>query len=117
MKVVHNVTSLLQRRKELRNHGTPEEILLWMKLKNFQTGFKFRRQHSIGGYITDFYCPAKKLIIEIDGPQHSKKENKEYDKIRSHFFKGLNIRVLRFSNIEVSTETERVIGKIKNHLA
>ena len=76
MKTIHNVKSLFERRKELRNNSTPQEILLWSKLKHSQVGFKFRRQHSIGGYIVDFYCPAKKLIIELDGKHHLKKENK-----------------------------------------
>jgi len=116
MKIVHNITSLLHRRKELRNNSTPEEILLWLRLKNSQVGFKFRRQHSIGGYIVDFYCPEKKLVIEIDGPQHFTKENKEYDKIRSDYFEGLNIKVLRFTNLEVSTETEKVVRKITTSL-
>ena len=116
MKVVHNIKSLIHRRKELRNKSTPEEILLWLQLKNCKTGFKFRRQHSIGGYIADFYCPTKKLVIEIDGTQHFKKESKEYDKIRTGYFEGLDIRVLRFSNLEVSTETERVVRKIKKEL-
>ena len=116
MKTIHNKNILLYRRKELRNNSTPEEILLWLRLKNSQTGFKFRRQHSIGGYIVDFYCPAKKLVIEIDGPQHFKKENKEYDKIRSDYFEGLSIKVLRFTNLEVDTETERVMKKIKKKL-
>ncbi|MEK7128579.1 MAG: endonuclease domain-containing protein [Patescibacteria group bacterium] len=113
MQSVNNIKSLRDRRKELRNKSTPEEILLWLKLKNYQTGFKFRRQHSIGGYIADFYCPQKRLVIEIDGLQHFKKDNKEYDAIRSKFFEGLNIKVLRFTNIEVGTETEKVVGKIK----
>ena len=116
MKVIHNITSLLHRRKELRNDSTSEEVLLWLRLKNSQTGFKFRRQHSIGGYIVDFYCPVKKLVIEVDGPQHSKKENKEYDRTRSDYFKGLNIKVLRFTNREVATETQRVVSKIKKEL-
>ena len=116
MRTIHNIKSLLSRRKELRNKSASEEILLWLRLKNSQLGFKFRRQHSIGGYITDFYCPEKKLVIEIDGPQHSKKENEEYDKIRSDYFAGLNIKVLRFTNLKVSTETERVVRKIKEYL-
>lgn len=107
---------MIDRRKKLRNKSTPEEILLWIKLKNSQTDFKFRRQHSIGGYIADFYCPAKKLVVEIDGSQHFKKENSEYDAIRSKFFEGLNIKVLRFTNLEVSTETERVVEKIRKAL-
>ncbi len=117
MKIVNNIKILLERRKDLRNNSTPEEILLWLRLKNSQTGFKFRRQHSIGGYIADFYCPLEKLVIEIDGSQHFKKENKEYDKVRSDYFEGLNIKVLRFTNTEVATETEKVVNAIKNHLA
>ncbi len=98
----------------MRNNSTPEEILLWMHLKNSQLDFKFRRQHSIGGYIADFYCPEKKLVIEIDGPIH--KFNKEYDNIRTKFFEGLNIRVLRFTNLEISTATEKVVRKITTSL-
>ena len=64
----------------------------------------------------DFYFPAKKLIIEIDGPEHSKKENEEYDKVREIYFEGLNIKVLRFTNLEVETKTEKVIEKIKKEL-
>jgi len=116
MKIVNNITSLLERRKDLRNNSTPEEILLWLQLKNSQLGFKFRRQHSIGGYIVDFYCPPKKLVIEIDGSQHFTKENKEYDKVRTEFLKGLNIKVIRFTNLEVATETQNVVKKIKAEL-
>ncbi len=114
MKPVHNIKILFERRKELRNKSTPEEILLWLQLKNSQTGFKFRRQHSIGGYIADFYCPIKKLVVEIDGSQHLK--NKEYDEIRSTYFKGLGIKVIRFTNLEIATETQQVIKKIKEIL-
>jgi very-short-patch-repair endonuclease len=116
MKIVHNITKLLERRKELRNNSTSEEILLWLQLKNSQTGFKWRRQHGIGGYIVDFYCPDKKLVIEIDGPQHQEKENKEYDEIRTKFFEGLDIKVIRFSNVEISTETQKILKKIKSEL-
>lgn len=116
MKLIHNIKKLIPRRKELRNNSTPEEILLWLRLKNSQISFKFRRQHSIGGYIADFYCPAKKLVVEIDGPRHFRKESKEYDQVRSKYFEGLDIRVLRFTNLEVSTETERVVKRIKNTL-
>ena len=85
-----------------------------MQLKNSQLGYKFRRQHSIGGYIADFYCPSKKLVIEIDGPQHLK--NKEYDEIRTEYFEGLGIKVIRFTNEEVATETKKVTKKITTSL-
>ena len=116
MKYIHNINKLVSRRKELRNRSTPEEILLWLHLKNSQLGFKFRRQHSIGGYIVDFYCPKKKLAVEIDGAQHLKTDNVKYDEVRSEFLAGLEIKVLRFTNIEVATETERVVEKIATFL-
>ena len=116
MKTIHNIKKLLYRRKDLRNNSTSEEILLWLKLKNSQLDLKFCRQHSIGGYIVDFYCPSKKLIIEVDGPEHSKKENQEYDKIRSDYFAGLDIGVLRFTNADINTTMDIVLVKIRNKL-
>jgi very-short-patch-repair endonuclease len=112
MITIYNIKKLFERRKELRNNSTSQEDLLWSKLKNSQIGLKFRRQHSIGGYIVDFYCPSKRLVIEIDGPQHFTKDNKEYDEIRTEFFKGLDIKVLRFTNIEIDTNIDEVLQKI-----
>ena len=116
MQAIHNIKKLFYRRKDLRNNSTPQEILLWLKLKNSQLGFKFRRQHSIGGYITDFYCPEKKLVIEIDGSQHFEKENEEYDKNRSAYFEGLGIKVLRFTNAEINTNMNGVLLEITTEL-
>lgn len=110
MKTINNIKKFYYRRKELRNNSTPQEILLWLQLKNSQIGFKFRRQHSIGGYIADFYCPSKKLVIEIDGSQHF--ANKEYDDIRSKYLEGLSIKVLRFTNTEINTNISGVIDSI-----
>lgn len=112
MKTINNIKKLFYRRKELRNNSTPQEILLWLKLKNSQIGLKFRRQHSIGGYIVDFYCPSKKLVIEIDGSQHFVKDNQEYDKTRTEFFEGLSVIVLRFTNAEINTNIDGVLQKI-----
>ena len=116
MKYIHNINKLINRRKDLRNNATPQEILLWNKLKHSQLGAKFRRQHSIGGYIADFYCPSKKLVIEIDGSQHFEKEAKEYDDIRSAYFEGLDIKVLRFTNAEINTNMDGVLLKILSEL-
>ena len=69
-----NKSSQTPIRKFLRNHSTVPEKLLWEKLKGKQLlGFKFRRQHGIGNYIVDFYCPKLKLGIEIDGVSHDRK--------------------------------------------
>lgn len=114
MKSIHNLKVLFERRKELRNHSTSEEILLWNYLKHSKLGVKFRRQHSIGGYIVDFYSPAKKLVIELDGGVHNTKEAKEYDKVRDEFLKGMDLKILRLDNKEITKENiELAINKIK----
>jgi very-short-patch-repair endonuclease len=115
MTTVYNILKLKERRVILRTKQTPQEILLWSRLRREQLGFKFRRQHSIGGFIADFYCPSKKLVIEIDGSQHF--TNKEYDENRSNYFKGLNIKVLRFTNAEINTNMNGVIERIISELA
>jgi very-short-patch-repair endonuclease len=114
MKTINNIKKLFYRRKNLRNNSTPQEILLWSKLKKSQLDYKFRRQHSVGGYILDFYCPFKKLAIEIDGKQHL--INKEYDNDRSRYLEGLNIKVLRFTNNEINTDINNVIRIIIDEL-
>ena len=93
---------------------TPQEISLWMKLKGDQLGCKFRRQHSIGNFIVDFYCPKAKLIVEIDGSQHQ--ENERYDAKRTEYLTNRGYRVLRFWNNEVNTNMDGVIMKIQEEL-
>ncbi len=116
MTTIFNILKLKDRRESLRLGQTPEEVLLWGKIRREQLGFKFRRQHSIGGYITDFYCPQKKLVIEIDGLQHLNKEAKEYDQERTYYFSGLDIKVLRFTNAEINKDINGVILKIQKQL-
>ena len=98
------VLSKTRLRRKLRHASTSAEKLFWSKVcaKQFLS-LKFRRQHHISSYVVDFYCPAKRLVIEIDGPSHFTKESIEYDIVRSKYFEGLGIKVLRFKNSEVST--------------
>ncbi len=116
MTTVHNILKLKDRRIDLRSDQTPQEILLWSRLRHKQLGFRFRRQHSIGGYIVDFYCPAKDLVIEIDGSQHFGKDAKEYDDIRSLYFEGVNLKILRFTNREIDNNIDSVVNKIISQL-
>jgi len=91
---------------------TPAEKILWFKLnKKKLNGFRFRRQHSIGRYIADFYCHDIKLIIEIDGNIHDKR--KEYDKNRDEFLEAGGYTVLRFQNDEICNSLDDVLKKIK----
>ena len=113
---INNISRLLDRRRKLRKNQTPQEEILWWYLKDKRLGSKFRRQHSVGGYILDFYCPEKKLIVELDGGIHNTKENKEYDEVRNKFFVELGYVVLRFSNSEIEENTKMVIEKIKSYL-
>ena len=55
-------------------------------------------------------------MVEIDGPAHSKKENKEYDKVRENYLNSLSIKVLRFTNLEVNADPEKVAKRIKEGL-
>jgi len=113
--LIHNVPKLKTRRQKLRNSVTEAEALLWQRLKNSKLGFKFRRQHSVSFYVLDFYCPSKKLAIELDGAVHLKR--KEYDKYRTEYLKSFNIKVLRFWDGEVVTDPEKVVSRIEKELS
>jgi len=99
-------------RRELRGSMTKPEIILWQHLKNKGIGYKFIRQYGIGSFVVDFYCPSKKLVIELDGSQHSEEQDKVYDQERTKFINSKNIKVLRFWNNEVFSNINGVLEKI-----
>ncbi|WP_196888877.1 endonuclease domain-containing protein [Aureivirga sp. CE67] len=114
---IFNKKGLIKHRKELRNNATPAESHLWKFLqKRKLSGYKFRRQHSIFNFIVDFYCPEKKLAIELDGAHHYTQEGIEKDKERDKTLKQLNIRTIRFENKIVLNNTEEVLDKILEEL-
>ncbi len=97
----------------LRKELTPAEEVLWEALRGRRLGgYKFRRQHPIAGYIADFYCHEKKIVIEVDGGIHEEQGQKEYDISRTEILTGVGIKVIRFRNNEVLYELERVLNKI-----
>ena len=116
--MLHNKPVLKSRRKELRNNSTPAEKLLWSVLQHSNLGgYKFRRQHSVGSYILDFYCPSESLAVELDGDSHFTDEAIDYDRVRTAYLNALNIKVLRFLNTEVydnlKVVCERILEEIK----
>lgn len=113
---IHTTKKLGKARKELRNNATPQEIILWNHMKDSKLGYKFQRQHSLYNFIVDFYCAKKKLVIEIDGNQHSDERAKAYDKERTDYFKSINLKVLRFWNSEVDTNLEGVLQMVRKSL-
>ena len=88
---------------------TNAEKLLWSHLRNKQLGVKFRRQFSVGEYITDFYCPNLKLAVEVDGGQHYTKEGIEYDNKRTEYLNSIKIEVVRYTNIDILMNIDRVL--------
>jgi len=83
---LHNKPILKQIRKDLRNNLTPAEAELWKHLKNSGLeGRKFRRQHSVGFYVLDFYCPQEQLAVELDGQGHFTSSGQEYDSERTAY--------------------------------
>ena len=110
---LHNKKSFQSKRKRLRNHGTPAEAALWNIIKNKQiVGLKFRRQHSVGNFILDFYCPVIKLCIELDGDDHYWQDGIIRDKIKTDFLIKNNIYVMRFENRLVFEDADYVIDSI-----
>jgi len=85
MTKIFNRYTQRQTRKNLRNKLTFYEIILWSKLKNHQINNRKFRQHSIGNYIVDFFCPKLKLVIEVDGANHFfDKKSEQYNTARQN---------------------------------
>ncbi|HEV2425483.1 MAG TPA: endonuclease domain-containing protein [Terriglobia bacterium] len=114
---VNNLPALKIRRRQLRSSPTPAEARLWKGLRRANLeGRKFRRQHSVGPYILDFYCPECRLAVELDGQTHYDSMASEYDLRRVRYLESLNIRVLRFENRAVFDNPEGVLHQIREHL-
>jgi len=93
---------------------TEAEKKLWEHLRNHRfRGLHFRRQYPVGNrYILDFYCAKLHLGIEIDGPIHESSEAKENDAFRTEALAAKNIRILRFTNDQVTKNLNMVLAKI-----
>jgi len=103
----------LARRRALRHTGTDAEAVLWFWLRAKRLwGFKFRRQHPCGPYILDFYCPGKRVAVELDGGQHFEPAAQVYDERRTTYLRARGISLLRFGNDVVFKEIEAVLDAI-----
>ena len=103
--------------RTMRHVPTPAEQRLWERLRNRGVGAaKFRRQHSIDGFIVDFVCIEYKLIIEMDGTIHDEPTQKIYDEARQQQLEERGFRVLRFRNEQVFETFDDVIETIRKAL-
>ena len=90
---------------------------MWFHLRAKRlAGFKFRRQPPCGPYILDFYCPDRRLAVELDGGQHFEPEAEAYDERRTMYLSARGINVLRFANDVVFREREAVLEEIARAL-
>ena len=114
----YQFTGLVRLARELRKRPTSAEMLLWQLLRDRRLlGFKFRRQHQFGDYVTDFYCREARLVIECDGSAHDPSEQWHHDQTRDAYMIGQDVRVLRFTNERILNDTASVLEEIASCLA
>lgn len=100
------------RARELRRSSTLPEGLLWQRLRQRPDGFKFRRQHPLGPYIADFYCPAARLVVEIDGEGHTMGKQPAHDARRDAWLRRQGLGVIRFAAGDVMKDVNSVVTAI-----
>ena len=99
--------------RKLRANTTPHERMLWRALKELPLeGTHFRRQAPIGPYVVDFLCPARRLVIELDGGHHNDDDHARRDRERQHWLEKEGYRVVRFWNSEVTTDLAAVLERV-----
>lgn len=110
---IHYQSHLRSHARELRRSMTDAERRLWQAIRQRQIhGVQFFRQRPIGHYIVDFYCPTKKIVIEVDGGQHYEEQGQKSDGKRDVYLTKLGLRVIRFNNREVLANIEGVLEHI-----
>ncbi|WP_210522037.1 endonuclease domain-containing protein [Hymenobacter terricola] len=115
MTILNNLPHKKDERRALRNNLKPPEAKLWSALKSGQlSGRKFRRQHSVGEFILDFYCPQEKLAVELDGAGHFTASGNLHDAARTEYLNAVGIRVIRFENKLIWSALESVLQTIES---
>jgi very-short-patch-repair endonuclease len=103
--------------REMRRAPTAAEERLWSHLRNRRlAGAKFRRQHPFERFVFDFYCPAARLVVEVDGVVHSDPDRAARDEERTRYLASRGLRVLRVHNDEVLSDIDSVVELITRHL-
>jgi adenine-specific DNA-methyltransferase len=104
--------------RRMRTEPTTAEQRLWRLLRNRRlVGLKFRRQHPFGPYILDCYCPAARLVVELDGDTHADAETQKRDAERTAYLERRGLKVLRFWNGELAENEEGVVTRIVEECA
>lgn len=94
--------------RRFRQAPTAAEAAAWQILRDRAIfGLKFRRQQIIAGFLVDFYCPAQRLVLELDGGVHDDPTQREHDLDRTQILRQLSIRVLRVPNHDIHAQALR----------
>mgnify|MGYP001582004043 len=101
----------------MRRDSTSSEKVLWNKIRDTKLGYRFLRQYSVEGYVLDFYCPEKRLGVEIDGGYHQKLNVKKYDSFRTRYLEAYNIKISRFWNSDIKNNIKEVLADVRTLLA
>ena len=110
--------SHLDLKRRLRSNMTGPETRLWSRLRARQLqGLKFRRQHGIGRYIVDFYCPEQSLVIEVDGDSHADADQILKDQHRDRYFQSLGLPVIRYANDDILKNLDGVLEDLAERLS
>jgi len=106
---------LIEHARQMRKNPTPAEAMLWKHIrKNQLAGYKFHRQHIVGPFIVDFYCPVMRLIIEIGGDIHQQQQ--EYDTTRDEYLRMMGYKILRFEHAKVLNNLNDVMKELSQFL-
>ena len=96
--------------RRMRRELSLPEMLLWRSLRVSRRELRFRKQHAIGPYVADFYCPAAKMVIEVDGATHD--HSQDADRNRDAYMASLGLRVIRIAASDVLADPEAVADGI-----
>jgi very-short-patch-repair endonuclease len=110
-------SKLKEAARYLRKNMTESERELWSRLRGKQLlGVQFYRQKPIGNFIVDFFAPKAKLVVEVDGSQHTVEDHRSRDKHRDEYLASRGIKVLRFNSREVLNRTDSVVNSIYRYI-
>jgi len=107
----------IEKARALRRIMSPPEVRLWAILRSAPNGIRFRRQHPIGPFVLDFYCPRAKLAIEIDGMAHDMGDRPQRDVSRDRWLSEQGIATMRVPASDVFQRLEIVVEMILEQAA
>jgi very-short-patch-repair endonuclease len=104
--------STQRKARTLRQQMSLPEVMLWQALRQRPHDLRFRRQHPAGPYILDFYCPRRRLAVEIDGQGHDQPAQWQHDRARDDWLRQHDVVTLRIPARDVLVDCADVVGRI-----